>query len=748
MRLSWFLGLFFLSGFCSLVYEIVWLRLAMGVFGVTAPFVSLFLSTFMGALGLGSWLGGKLCRRLAPRSAAAMLRLYAATELLLGLSAAAVPLLLGWDRRLLSGALGSMGWGSAGFYAASAGLIAVTLAPWCACMGLTFPFAMAAIRKSGSARSESSFSFLYLANALGAAAGTLLSAFALIEWFGLRGTLARTAAVNAAIAAAALALSLSPAMAAGRGDRPAKERASAPAPRAEGRRLLGLLFLTGFVSMGMEVVWLRQFTPYVGTTIYAFAAVLAVYLVATFLGSAAYRAALRRGPVSDDWAWIFSGALALTALFFADPFLAPHKLLGIPVAAGKLLRVVAGIGPFCALLGFLTPALVDRWSAGDPERAGTAYAVNVLGCVLGPLAAGFVLLPFMPERLALGAMALPLFGAGLDAARRRRSGAPLVLGFKALPVFGLLALLSAVLPFTASTFEEGMSIYYRKTEIRRDYQATVIASRGYGKPFLYVNGVGMTALSPVTKYMAHLPLAFLGRAPKKALVLCFGMGTTFRSLASWGVDTTAVELVPSVPRVFGVFHADARRVLAAPNVRVVIDDGRRFLARTPDVYDVITIDPAPPMEAAGTAFLFSKEFYALVGRRLAPDGILQQWIVEPLDPATTAAFVAAVRASFPYVRAFRSVADQGYHLLASRRPIARATAAELARRMPPAAAADFVEFGPKRTAAEQFQLALDREVPVASVAPFPARPLTDDRPVNEYYFLRRRLPFLAPSLAR
>ena len=744
MRLSWFLGLFFFSGFCSLVYEIVWLRLAMGVFGVTAPFVSLFLSVFMGALGLGSWLGGRACRRLAGRPAAAMLRLYAGAELVIGASAAFVPLLLGLDRRLLSGVLGATGWGSAGFYAASALLIAVTLAPWCLCMGLTFPFAMSAIRKSSVARSESSFSYLYLANVIGAAAGTLLSAYALIEWLGFRGTLGLAAALNAAIAAAAYGLSLKSSMAGGA--EPLPEIAPRSERGAGDRRLLPLLFVTGFAAMGMEVVWMRQFTPYLGTTIYAFAAVLASYLAASFLGSCAYRAALKRGPVPDETAWILAGAVALLTLPFADPFLAPSTTLGVSAAAGKLIRVVFGIGPFCALLGYLTPSLVDLWSLGDPERAGTAYAVNVLGCVLGPLVAGFCLLPFMPERLALGVMALPLFGAGLAAARRRQAGTPVFLGLKALTVFGLATLTTGLLPFISSTYEEGLATYYRKTVILRDYQASLSATGGLDTASLIVNGVAMSALTPSTKFMAHLPLAFLTRAPRKALVICFGMGTTFRALVSWGIDATAVELVPSVPRVFGLFHADADRVLAAPNARVVIDDGRRYLARSTELYDVITLDPAPPMEAAGTGFLFSKEFYALIDRRLAPDGILQQWIVRPLDPDTMAAFVGAVRASFPYIRAFRAPGDQGYNLLASRRPIPAATAAELARRLPPGAAEDFVEFGPEKTAVKQFQFALDREVPVEGIATTAARPLTDDRPVNEYYFLRRSLPSLAPRL--
>jgi len=741
MSPSWFLGLFFVSGFCSLLCEIVWLRLAMGVFGVTAPFVALFLAVFMGALGMGSWLGGRLCRRLSGRAAATTLRLYAALELAIGASALAVPALLGADRSLMSGAFAAMGWGSAGFYAASALLVAATLTPWCLCMGMTFPFAMTAIRARFPERSSASFSYLYVANVTGACAGTLASAFVLIETFGFRGTLLASAALNAAVAAAAFALSLSPSMT----DAVEGPAAAAPA-RAEGRGPLVLLFLAGFVAMGLEVIWTREFMPYLGTTIYAFAAVLAVYLAATFLGSATYRAALRRRPVSDEWAWIVSWPLAALALPAADPFLAPGSILHVS-PAGRALRVVFGLGPFCALLGFLTPSLVDRWSGGDPERAGTAYAVNVLGCVLGPLAAGFCLLPFMPERLAVAVMALPLLGAGLAAARRLQRGAPVVFGLRALPVFALITGLTMLLPFISSTYEEGVASLYRGTRILRDYQASVIAGRNYSDTaFLLVNGVGMTALTPVTKYMAHLPLAFMTRPPRKALVICFGMGTTFRSLLSWGIEATAVELVPSVPRFFGFFHADAARALAEPNGRVVIDDGRRFLERTHEVYDVITLDPAPPMEAAGTAFLFSKEFYALAARRLAPDGILQAWLVEPVDDATMAAFVDAARESFPYARAFHSVLDKGYHLLLSRRPIPDSSAAELARRLPPAAAADLTEFGPQATAREQFQLALDRETPLDSIAKIPSRPLTDDRPVNEYYFLRRSLPAFAPSL--
>ncbi|PIR15920.1 MAG: hypothetical protein COV48_11715, partial [Elusimicrobia bacterium CG11_big_fil_rev_8_21_14_0_20_64_6] len=205
---------------------------------------------------------------------------------------------------------------------------------------------------------------------------------------------------------------------------------------------------------------------------------------------------------------------------------------------------------------------------------------------------------------------------------------------------------------------------------------------------------------------------------------------------SWGIPTTAVELVPSVPRMFSFFHEDAAAVRASPQARVVIDDGRRFLARSTETFDVITLDAAPPMTAAGTSFLFSEEFYAAVKPRLAPDGILQQWIVEPLDPVVMSAFAKALKNSFPYVRVFHSLEGWGYHCLASREPLHSLTAAQLAARLPRAAVADLLEMGPKKTALSQFAAQLGTEIDIDRLILPGAAGLRDDRPINEYYFLR------------
>jgi spermidine synthase len=170
---------------------------------------------------------------------------------------------------------------------------------------------------------------------------------------------------------------------------------------------------------------------------------------------------------------------------------------------------------------------------------------------------------------------------------------------------------------------------------------------------------------------------------------------------------------------------------------VVIDDGRRYLERTSQQYDVITIDPPPPVEAAGSSLLYSEDFYSVIRQRLRPGGILQQWIPAG-DAEDLAAVALALRRSFPYVRMFPSVEGWGFHFLASDRPLPKRTANELAQRLSANAAADLVEWGPESSAEGQFAILLRNEKPIDQlISASPATPaLSDDRPINEYDALR------------
>ena len=254
---------------------------------------------------------------------------------------------------------------------------------------------------------------------------------------------------------------------------------------------------------------------------------------------------------------------------------------------------------------------------------------------------------------------------------------------------------------------------------------------------LLVNGMGMTKLNPITKMMAHLTLASLDHTPHSALIICFGMGTTFRSVMTWNISGTAVELVPSVPKLFSYYHADADEVMKLPLAHVVIDDGRRFLERSPTKYDAIIVDPPPPVQTAGSSLLYSQEFYAVAKQRLVPGGILQQWLPEA-DAPTQAAAARAIKHSFAYVRVFPGIQGWGWHFLASERPIPKRTAAELVARMPPHAVSDMMEWGPAASPEEQVNLLLSHESSTdAVIALSPATAaLDDDRPINEFFLLR------------
>ena len=733
-RLSWYFYFFFVSGFCSILYELVWLRLAMAQFGVTTPMVSIVLSTFMAGLGVGSWAAGHLVRKYARRLTTTPLHIYALAEILIGCSAVIVPLELRAGRFLLERVGNSLSLSSAGYYVAAGVWLACTLVPWCTCMGATIPLGMFAIRRDRSLESQRSFSFLYLANVLGAVAGSVIPLL-LIEEFGFSGTLQFGMVLNLAICGAAIRLA-GKQVSQGSGskndsakdineesDQDAAGLSSPGLREMLGNSTLWLLFATGLTSMGMEVVWTRQYTIYVGTLVYSFATILGVYLAATFIGSKLYRMWSRRHSNEGPLVWLLVWMAALIPLLTAD------LRVGLPA----WLRVPLGIAAFSGLLGFLTPRLVDRFSKGDPNRAGVGYAVNVAGCIVGPLVAGFVLLPYLDERYALATLALPWLLVGVSFLFSKQPGSATGLTPGRAIVGSAILLESFALIFLTQSYVRRIP----GAQVRRDSTATVIAAGQGMEKRLYVNGVSMTILTPITKVMASMPLAFLDHAPQNALVICFGMGTTHRSMLSWGIDSTVVDLVPSVPALFWYYHADAPQLLKSPRSHVVVDDGRRFLERTTAQYDVIVIDPPPPIGAAGSSLLYSREFYSAAQKRLRPDGILQQWYPGG-DLATTASIARALRESFPYVRAFLSLEGWGIHYLASREPILDRSAADLAKRMPPSAVADLVEWGPFPTAEQQFAAVLKNEMPIdyliSLAKDVPA--MQDDRPVNEYYLLR------------
>ena len=711
--------LFFLSGFCSLTYQIVWLRIAFAHFGVITPVLSTVISVFMLGLGGGSLLAGRYVDALRSRLGCSAATLYGATEILIGAGAFAAPWSMAVGQHLL---LDGDAGGSARYLALSSVAITVSILPWCLLMGATFPLMMGFVRndpRNGAGVSRS-FSFLYGANVIGAACGTLLCAGVLIELLGFSGAGMLAALANLLIGAIGIRL--------GAGDR----SAAVPAPpgSAPHRPLVIatrptvpanlILFATGFCSLAMEVVWTRGFTIVLQTTIYAFAAILATYLLATALGAAMYRSRARLERIPSD------RSLLLAACFTA----CLPAVIDDPRVQMNPVGVLLSIVPFSVVLGILTPRLVDAASLGDPARAARSYAINILGSIAGPLVAGYLLVDRFDIRICLLLLVLPLLALAAWSVAGTRPAPGQRDGTARIALAGCAGVLVLSLAFARSY--ESHASGGLPSETSRDYAATAIAyGRGLHKNLL-VNGVGITILTPITKVMADLPLAIHGHA-RRGLVICFGMGTTMRTMSRWGIDTTAVDLTGSVMRLFGFFHADAAKVSASPNVHMVVDDGRRYLGRIGEDYDVIVIDPPPPIQAAGSSLLYSREMYQVIRHRLRPGGILQQWY-PGVDDATGRAVAKTLAQAFPYVVGYRSLEGWGIHYLASMQPIPAVDAATFVSRLPEKVRRDLVEWDPQATQLDLASRIVAGRFVVSAAAPGPI--ITDDRPYNEYFLAR------------
>ena len=722
--------LFFVSGFCGLLYQIVWLRIAFFSFGVISPIVSVVVSVFMLGLFLGSWAGGRWIIYLKKKTKLSAIIFYGFAEIIIGLGAFTVPNLFTIGETLLL-PLGAINSSQYLFFSAS--ILGLSIFPFCFAMGVTYPFVMAFVQES-KWDERTSFSYLYLANGVGAMFGTIITAVFLIEKLGLSSTLTFGALGNFFLALLCLTKGFY-------GRQNSKSRNPMfPSKikvteywllQAKSRAYL-VLFVTGLTSIAMEVTWVRGFTPVLGTTVYTFAAILATYLFATLLGSRLYRRDLNKQKTISTLKLIGVCFLfSFLPIFFSSPEIGPSAFM-----------LLASILPLCIALGYLTPKLIDQISQGNPSKAGKAYAINIFGGILGPLFAGYFLMPEFGVKLTLILLSMPygiLFLYSINSNEISKL-------FKwIIGLTGAFATIVSILFISSLEFPKSIG---SKSLVLRDSTATVIAFGEGMKKRLLVNGWGMTGLTPITKMMAHLPLSIRNKKPESALIIALGMGTTLRSASSWGIEVKCIELVPSVLKAFPYFFKDAKSILDRPNVEVIIDDGRRFLNRTQGKYDAIIIDPPPPIEAASTSLLYSREFYELIAKHLKKDGIFQHWF-----PGGEKKILEAVARSlvdvFPHIRVYESFEGWGYHFLASMEPFQTPPPKEIVSRLPDIAKDDIIEWSKEKEfyselerkdlLIQYFSLSFEREISIELLLNQKDKSIfiSDDQPYNEYYLIRR-----------
>jgi spermidine synthase len=737
------LALFVASGAAGLIYQVVWSRELVLVFGNTTQAVATIVTAFMAGLGFGSLVGGRLAD-----TSARPLRLYGAVELAVAALAALLPFAFGGLAEVYRGVWPGLVEQPARLTAVRFALAVAAVAPATFLMGMTLPlltrYLVRTLDEAGARLGE-----LYAANTVGAMAGTLLGGFVLIEFLGLRLTSYVAVALNVLAGVGARLLSrrwesgppgtAPQAGPSGRPPRPAVPRSFLPRRRA----VLAATFVSGFVALGLEVLWTRMLAEGTGSSIYIFTTILAIFLLGIALGSALYRRLSRPGGER-------LGTLGL-CLAGVGVLAQATVVLGSGVFghAPFFVRTVVVLLPATVLMGYAFP-LAGRLATPTAEAAGGSvgllYAANTAGSILGSFGAAFVLAGTLGTNgsvLLLGGLNL-LVGAALIAAeppwrpRAARWASAVLAG---LAVVGLVAS-SLEMPLTRTSTENALRRTGLPVTHAEDELATVdtVGGPARGRRLL-VGGVGMTSLTVDTKLMGYLSKALRPDA-RDFLVIAFGMGSTYRAGLQLGMRTDAVELSPTVPSRMPVFFPDAGRFLDHPDGRVIVSDGRNFVRLSRERYDLIAVDPAPPIESAGSVVLYTREFLTEGKARLRDGGVFMLWMPYALPLDDFKEHVRTFAGVFGHVRLLLSPGRHGVFMFGSDAPlqfgegaIRQALGSEAAVRdlddvpdHPPTDADGWVR------AVRRAEWLADEQVR-AFAGPGPQ--ITDDRPRSEYFLWRR-----------
>ncbi len=639
------LVLFIGSGCSALIYEIVWFELLRQVVGASSISLAIVLTSFMGGLFLGSW-GFPRWVSLQRHP----LKVYALLELAIGVIGMLMLVVLPLVGFLY---VSAVGYGPTAILL-RASVCLICLLPPTIMMGATLP---AVARWMTTTRvGISRMGFLYTANIVGAVGGTLLAGFYLLPQYDMLLATQVAAAINAlvAILAALLAVRV-PFRAAARPNAPDQGGEPAFTPQVRPWVVHVVIGFSGLTALGAQVVWTRLASLLFGATVYTFTIILAVFLTGLGIGSSigAYIARVSSRPATVlGWSQLaLVGAIPLAALLINQvlPFWTLERGLlqqdGVRFGF-DLLRGSVAMLPATVLWGASFPLALAAAARDDVEPAylvGDVYAANTLGAIVGAMAFGMVMIPWVGTQhsqqvitVLAGIAALLIFvtitpaGAAKPAVRTR------VIAARAGLVAIVAVAASAVSPTEPRLIGFGHEIakwawdhVYEYTGEGRSSSVALSTAAGYR--VLHVSGKVVTSTDPrdmrITRMLGHLP-ALLHPDPKSVLIVGFGAGVTAGSFVRYpGIERIVIcEIEPLVTRISGQYFVDGNYdVLNDPRTEVIYDDARHFIATTDESFDIITSDPIHPW-LRGSATLYSSEYYELVKAHLNPGGLVTQWV--------------------------------------------------------------------------------------------------------------------------
>jgi spermidine synthase len=670
------------------------------VIGVSAISLGVLLGTFMGGMCLGSLLAPRFISRSAHP-----LRVYAAMEIGIGL----IGLVLLFAMPLISGVyLAGAAPGMIGliFRAIIAG---ICLLPPTILMGATLP----AISRwvESTPKGVSWLGFFYGGNIGGAVIGSLLAGFYLLRVYDVSITTYVAVVLNLAVAALGLLIAKSTPYAP---DVAETTREDAAEGASGDWSVYLVIALSGLTALASEVIWTRLLSLLFGATVYAFALILAVFLLGLGIGSSigsALARSVKRPREALGWCQM---ALCITMAWSAYALMRslPYWPLDVTLTTNPWLKVqfdmaraMWAVLPASIFWGASFPlALASVSSKGkDPGRlVGGVYAANTVGAIIGSLGASLILFNPIFGTTSIGSQhaqqimiaiaaisALIMLALPTTGSQGSRGGS-----FAATVLFmafasGLLVLSVPTLPsdfvgygrFTPTRNNQGADFIY----MGEGLTASVAVSRLPSGILNYHNAGKVQASSDpadmrLQRMLGHLT-TLVPPTSKKFLVIGFGAGATAGavSIEPKLESETIADIEPLVPRVVGKYFGEhnfdlacrsdiaakipecSNRIPSDPKVHIVIDDGRHFLATTNEKFDGITSDPLDPW-VKGAAALYTKEFFELAKAHLTPGGVVTQFVqLYESNEAAVKSEIASFFEVFPNGSVWvNNVGGQGY----------------------------------------------------------------------------------------
>lgn len=605
------------------------------IMGVTTYATSTVLAAFMAGLGLGSFIFGRVIdKRKDP------LRIYGWLQLLIAVIAIITPTLFKISLPLYKHVYEITGQNTTMIVIVRVFISFISILIPTTMMGGTLPILTShMVRREGLFGRN--FSLLYGLNTLGAVFGVILSGFITIGSLGEWNSILIGVLINFIIGVTALLIyekelgyvektKIIRDKFIARPDIPISPYSDTI------RKIILISFLmSGFTALAYEVIWSRQLILFLETSTYAFSGMLAVFLTGIGLGSVFMNRFVDKLKIPLGIFGILElivGILSILNLYLFCP-LDSQVMRTVFGLSSRLFATVILVFPLTFLFGAIFPIASLCYTKSINRSGfsvGTLYSFNAIGNIIGSLFAGFLFIRLLGSSktvILLGFVNVAIGLILLWLEPNKSSGFKL----KYLLVIPIVILLSLgfkdkdpfldVIEKRISKGAKDYEIFYNRESI----EGTVTSFAANNYKYLWINGVGQTKLCTETKLMAHLPI-MLAKDPKELLAICFGMGTTVKSACIYDdLNITSVELAPEVYECFEFYHPDAKKLLSQKNVNLIVGDGRNFLLFSSKKYDVITVDPSPPIHSAGTVNLYTREFLSLCREHLTPDGVMCLW---------------------------------------------------------------------------------------------------------------------------